>query len=96
VRCDLGDRVPFDAGTVDVVHYNKVIEHLRGTDYFMAEIRRILRPDGYAVVSTNNLASLHTSPRWSPASSRRRRGAAGAVVGRFPRAAVRGRVTPAA
>src|SRR3712207_5135102 len=58
-RADLGERLPFGDGTVDVVHSNQVIEHLRGTDRFMREIRRILRPGGYAVVSTNNLASLH-------------------------------------
>ena len=58
-RADLGERLPFDDATIDVVHSNQVIEHLPGTDVFMREIRRILRPGGYAVVSTNNLASLH-------------------------------------
>jgi SAM-dependent methyltransferase len=29
------------------------------TDNFLREIRRLLKPDGYAVVSTNNLASWH-------------------------------------
>lgn len=43
----------------DVIHSNQVIEHLPGTDNFMHEIRRLLRPDGYAVISTNNLSSWH-------------------------------------
>lgn len=43
----------------DVIHSNQVIEHLRDTDGFMAVIRRLLKPDGYAVVSTNNLSSWH-------------------------------------
>jgi SAM-dependent methyltransferase len=59
VRADLGGRLPFDDASIDVVHSNQVIEHLPGTDHFMREIRRVLRPGGYAVVSTNNLASLH-------------------------------------
>jgi SAM-dependent methyltransferase len=36
-----------------------VIEHLPRTDHFLAEIRRVLKPDGYAVISTNNLSSWH-------------------------------------
>jgi len=58
-RADLADPLPFDDASVDVVHSNQVIEHLPGTDQFMREIRRVLAPGGYAVVSTNNLASLH-------------------------------------
>jgi SAM-dependent methyltransferase len=59
IVCDLGERLPLDDGSVDVVHSNQVIEHLPRTDHFLAEIRRILRPDGYAVISTNNLSSWH-------------------------------------
>jgi SAM-dependent methyltransferase len=56
---DLGEPLPIEDASVDIVHSNQVIEHLPGTDHFMAEIRRILKPDGYAVVSTNNLSSWH-------------------------------------
>jgi SAM-dependent methyltransferase len=58
-RADLGERLPFEDASIDVVHSNQVIEHLASTDLFMREIRRVLRPGGYAIVSTNNLASLH-------------------------------------
>jgi SAM-dependent methyltransferase len=56
---DLGERLPIDDASVDVVHSNQVIEHLPRTDHFLSEVRRILKPDGYAVISTNNLASWH-------------------------------------
>jgi SAM-dependent methyltransferase len=56
---DLGERLPIEDASVDVVHSNQVIEHLPRTDHFLQEIRRILRHDGYAVISTNNLASWH-------------------------------------
>jgi SAM-dependent methyltransferase len=56
---DLGQRLPIDDESVDVVHSNQVIEHLPRTDHFLSEIRRILKPDGYAVISTNNLSSWH-------------------------------------
>lgn len=36
-----------------------MIEHLGRTDSFVKEIRRVLKPFGYAVISTNNLASWH-------------------------------------
>lgn len=49
----------YEDETFDVIHSNQVIEHIRDTDCFMAEVRRLLRPDGYALLSTNNLASWH-------------------------------------
>ena len=58
-QVDLTERWPVEDASVDVVHSNQVIEHLAETDHFMREIRRVLKPDGYAVVSTNNLASWH-------------------------------------
>jgi methionine biosynthesis protein MetW len=58
-EADLTERLPFDDGSIDVIHSNQVIEHLAGTDHFMQEIRRLLSPGGHAVISTNNLASWH-------------------------------------
>jgi SAM-dependent methyltransferase len=71
VVADLGGRVPFDDASIDVIHSNQVIEHLPRTDDFMREIARLLAPDGYAVVSTNNLSSWHNVVSlafgWQPA-----------------------------
>lgn len=39
---------------------NQVIEHLYDTDNFVAEVHRILRSGGTAVVSTEKAASWHT------------------------------------
>jgi methionine biosynthesis protein MetW len=53
---------PLDAyedASFDIIHSNQVIEHVRDTDCFIREIRRLLRPDGYALLSTNNLSSWH-------------------------------------
>ncbi|HZO95336.1 MAG TPA: methyltransferase domain-containing protein [Candidatus Baltobacteraceae bacterium] len=56
---DLDARLPFEDGTIDLVVSNQVIEHLADTDRFVAEIARVLRPGGLAVVSTENMASWH-------------------------------------
>jgi SAM-dependent methyltransferase len=59
VDSDLDRPLPFDRSSFDVVTSNQVIEHLGDTDMFVAEILRVLRPGGLAVVSTENLASWH-------------------------------------
>jgi SAM-dependent methyltransferase len=56
---DLNESLPYDDETIDIVCSNQVIEHLAEADNFVREIFRVLRPGGYAVVSTENLASWH-------------------------------------
>jgi SAM-dependent methyltransferase len=59
VAHDLNTLLPYEDERFDVVHSNQVIEHLTSTDLFLKEIRRVLKPDGYAILSTNNLAAWH-------------------------------------
>lgn len=59
VVADLDDGIPFPSSSFDVVHANQVLEHVRRTDVMLREIRRVLRPDGIAFISTNNLSSWH-------------------------------------
>jgi SAM-dependent methyltransferase len=56
---DLNSRFPFSNEKFEVVHANQVIEHLADTDNFIKEIWRVLKPGGYAVICTENLASWH-------------------------------------
>jgi SAM-dependent methyltransferase len=56
---DLDEGIPFPSESFDVVHANQVIEHVRRTDVLLREVRRVLRPDGMALISTNNLSSWH-------------------------------------
>ena len=56
---DLDDPLPYDDQAFDIVCSNQVIEHVRDTDHFVTETRRVLAPGGYTVVSTENLASWH-------------------------------------
>lgn len=58
-KSDLNKDLSFENSFFDVVHSNQVIEHLHNTDKFISEIYRVLKPNGYAVISTENLSSWH-------------------------------------
>jgi len=56
---NLADPLPYEDERFDAVVSNQVIEHLADTDRFVSEIKRVLKPEGLAVTSTENLASWH-------------------------------------
>jgi SAM-dependent methyltransferase len=59
-RIDLeAERLPWPDASVDVVVCNQVLEHLKNIWLPMAEMHRVLRPGGHAILSVPNLASLH-------------------------------------
>lgn len=55
---DLEKRLPFDDDSFDVVYSGEVIEHIVDTDFFVDEIRRILKNKGVLIITTPNLASF--------------------------------------
>ncbi len=59
ISADLNCTMPLADTSVDIIHAGNVIEHLNNTDMFIKEIKRILTPSGFAVITTNNLASWH-------------------------------------
>lgn len=54
---NLNGHFDYDNNIFDVIHANQVIEHLYNSDIFLSEIYRILKPGGYAVISTENASS---------------------------------------
>lgn len=52
-----GADLPFRDGAFDVVVLSEVVEHLVDTDRAVAEARRVLRPGGWFLVTTPNLAA---------------------------------------
>jgi SAM-dependent methyltransferase len=56
---DLNKKMPMADESVDVAVSNHVIEHLYSPNTFVEELYRILKPGGYAVIGTPNLASWH-------------------------------------
>ena len=45
--------------SIDFIYSNQVIEHLYSVDNFIMNIKRILKKDGYLLLSTENLAGWH-------------------------------------
>jgi SAM-dependent methyltransferase len=56
---DLNKAIPLKDSSADVVVANHTIEHLYNTTGFVSEVFRILKPGGYFIVGTPNLASWH-------------------------------------
>jgi SAM-dependent methyltransferase len=56
---DLNRALPLPDGAYDLVHANQVIEHVADVDLFAAEVFRLLKPGGVAIVSTENGSSWH-------------------------------------
>jgi 2-polyprenyl-3-methyl-5-hydroxy-6-metoxy-1,4-benzoquinol methylase len=57
----------FPGGFFSVVHFSHLIEHLPEPRPFVAEVRRILAPGGYAVVTTPNIDGMQArlfGPGW--------------------------------
>jgi methionine biosynthesis protein MetW len=59
-QCDLNQKLPYSDQMFDVISANQILEHLWNTDNFFKEVYRLLKPNGYAVVSTPNLSSFHS------------------------------------
>jgi SAM-dependent methyltransferase len=56
---DPNDPLPYQSCFFNIVHADQIIERLPNIALFLKEIKRVLQPDGYAVLSINNLASWH-------------------------------------
>jgi len=53
------DNFPFENNYFDLIIVDQVFEHIKNIENLLKEISRVLAPNGYLIVSTPNLASLH-------------------------------------
>jgi len=60
LNLDARERLPFPDATFDVITCLETLEHVHDTDHLVAEIRRVLAPTGYAVVSVPRIDGLLT------------------------------------
>jgi SAM-dependent methyltransferase len=77
----LAGRVPIADGSVDCVASTQVLEHVEDPSAYLAEARRVLRPDGLLLISTHGFWVYHPDPvdfwRWTRAGLERELRAAG-------------------
>ncbi len=52
-------RIPFADGCFDAVFCGDVIEHIFDTERLLGEVRRVLKPDGFMVMSVPNVAAWY-------------------------------------
>jgi len=59
IKGNVERELPFPSNFFDIVSANQIIEHLVNVDRFASEIYRVLKPNGYLILSTENLSSWH-------------------------------------
>jgi len=55
---DLHQTFPYRNNIFDTITAGEIIEHIHDTDFFLKEIKRILKPNGFLIISTPNIATL--------------------------------------
>ena len=76
VEGNIDNGLPFEDSTFDVVLAHHIIEHVSNTDLFVSEIHRVLKPGGYAGITTPNMAAgkvileliINRQPLWAHVS----------------------------
>lgn len=58
IQHDVEEGIPFPDNFFDIVYAGEIIEHLYETDSFLMEVRRVLKPNGKAIITTPNIACL--------------------------------------
>ena len=56
---DISKKLSFEDGSIDIVFFGDVLEHLIDTDFTLREIKRILKTQGILVLTTPNLAHIY-------------------------------------
>lgn len=58
VVSDLSNTFPYEDNTFDTVYAGEIIEHILDTDFFIDEIKRVLKKNGTLIITTPNTASF--------------------------------------
>ncbi|GJM17456.1 MAG: hypothetical protein DHS20C13_27830 [Thermodesulfobacteriota bacterium] len=59
VECDIDtESLPYKDNSFDVITLFEVVEHMTNVPHLFEEIRRVLRPGGYFILSTPNITKL--------------------------------------
>jgi SAM-dependent methyltransferase len=58
IDCDLTKRLPLENDTIDIMICTEVVEHLEQPEMLLHEFNRVIRPDGFLILTTPNEPSL--------------------------------------
>lgn len=62
--CDLeNEKIPLQNSSVDTIICTEVIEHIANPPHLFKEINRILKPNGYLILSSDWLSPYHPEPK---------------------------------
>lgn len=56
--CDVTRGISFESNMFDYIFAGEIIEHLYDTDFFMKEVKRVLKPNGIFILTTPNFLSF--------------------------------------
>lgn len=59
-----GERLPFRTGSVPLIYSHQVLEHVARPWIVLAEVARVLTPDGLFIGSTSQFEPYHSLSRW--------------------------------
>lgn len=59
IKHNIENGLPLKSKSFDLVIANQIIEHILNVDLFIKELKRIIKPQGYLLVATENLSSWH-------------------------------------
>ena len=51
---DVNNGLPYDENLYDLIWCSEVLEHLKQPDFVLSEMRRVLKPDGFLILTTPN------------------------------------------
>jgi ubiquinone/menaquinone biosynthesis C-methylase UbiE len=60
-----GERLPFPDRSFDLVYCKQVLEHVHHPRLLLAEVARVLAPDGWLAGSTSHLEAFHSRSLWN-------------------------------
>jgi len=65
IGSNITDKLPFRDGEIDLIYCSEVIEHLWSPEAFLQEIKRVLKPGGYLLLTTPNQPNVFQRSYWS-------------------------------
>lgn len=65
ITSNVTDKLPFGDSELDLIYSSEVIEHLLSPEAFLQEIKRVLKPGGYLLLTTPNQPNILQRSYWS-------------------------------